>query len=740
MFAGSLDRVWTWLADASDNWSTSSRWIAGARQQITRIDFNNGINDLTDNFTTTAVTRSTYSATAGIGSSGGIVVSTDTGGFNENWTAPLSMAAGDHLIISAMFKTNATTGSADNQICGVGLSSSNTAEFGTTTGSSLSFTLRRSASTTTRQVLTATANSTGGVNTNTLRGATFLARSDYWYRLDAEIVKTSTTNNFYIQLFLYECGTDGLQTPRLYRSTIQFTVANADLYGAASVYPGFYARQTADNPIQIASVDQFVVQKFSTWSTPSPPNQSGDTIRFGASPGAVSLTNRTVTLDQDITAADLTLMTYATGFNIAPATTQKITMKSANGPACITNFGSANVAFNISANLDLQSTTYFSGFTSANPGVKVFSGVVSGPGDLIFTLAAGHFDFTNAANTGTGQIIVRGTGGITACAAFDNISSFNSTVILGDALSNPWDNKSIRLGAGTHSNNFDATQAPGVTGTVGRPQIVTRDGASVTLSGNITWGNTVDASTDVRLDLGTVGGTLTVSGKLSTAAYAGSLTWGGSGATNPSSVYIPTNAANDYTAGNILTAGTLLLRASVPASGASIIGASATSSTFQMADGSITSGQAATYTASILIDGGDYTLASGRGLSLLNAASSTPLAAYIVGVNSANNATWSGAITTTTTATTFPLRVTAPASGTCTFTNTISKNASATALTLEKVGAGTCVLSGTCTFQTTLTVSAGTLTISGTTTLATGGTTTILDGATLTVTGTYYAG
>jgi len=174
-----------------------------------------------------------------------------------------------------------------------------------------------------------------------------------------------------------------------------------------------------------------------------------------------------------------------------------------------------------------------------------------------------------------------------------------------------------------------------------------------------------------------------------------------------------------------------LVGGNAPAGGASVLGNN--SGAITLADGgtpasnwTVSSGNLASGDAgnpAILTDGA-FTVA--RAINLGNAATFTggpaPTAvgngapnSYIIGGNSATSSTFSGAVTVTTLSTADKLlRLSQVAGGTTTLSGIINDNADATrVLNVEKVGAGSVILSGANLYDGTTTVSAGRLVVNG---------------------------
>lgn len=280
--------------------------------------------------------------------------------------------------------------------------------------------------------------------------------------------------------------------------------------------------------------------------------------------------------------------------------------------------------------------------------------------------------------------------------------------------------------------------APGVDANSQRPRILLSTTAGTagtgTVSGDITYG-TVDVGNGPYLEIGTTAAdaVLTLSGQIK--APVGQIQGKGvlfNGGNSGSGTIILTNSPNSpnsYTGGSTLTNGSLILTASVPASGASLLGIG---STLAFADGA-TPEKA---TLSTLLDG-PYSFARTVNLGR-NASGGGTEYTSILGMTAAatGNAIWSGPILGGADERNKIVRITAPAAGSIRFSGVISANTGSDKgtgiVTLDKVGAGTAELTAANTYNGNTTVTEGTLVVNNTTGSATStGTVTVAPGTIL---------
>lgn len=243
--------------------------------QSVLIDFNTAATDFTGNFTASTGTSTAFTWGSAVGVSdqagpaqgGGVSVSTDTGGANYNFNTAYDLGTGSPTntwTISTFFRTNATTGTSANQVAGLGLMSSVTDEIAAN-GRFVGVTLRQGTASTADLTLALT-NNVSGTQSNTPLGGVFTPLTNNWYKLTLDVIKTSTADQFSVSASVEDWGSLGTSFESTVRSFSGQTLTNATIYGDSSLFAGFYARQTAGNPIQIQAVDNFsVVPEPTTW-------------------------------------------------------------------------------------------------------------------------------------------------------------------------------------------------------------------------------------------------------------------------------------------------------------------------------------------------------------------------------------------------------------------------------------------------------------------------------------------
>lgn len=235
--------------------------LASVTAQAAVVNFNSGATDLSANFTgTTTVTAFSWNATAGLGGTGGVAVSTDTGGANYNYNTSYNILTGESYTVSAFFKTNATISNSANQVAGVGLGTATNAEYGAGAVQSLGVSLRYPTAGGANGTLILNVVNNTGTSSNANQSTSFLAATNNWYKLTATFTKSATANTWTVSGNVQDWGSTGTIDPGTnLRSFSGTSVTNTSLYGDSSVFAGFYARQTTGNPIQMAVVDNFAV-------------------------------------------------------------------------------------------------------------------------------------------------------------------------------------------------------------------------------------------------------------------------------------------------------------------------------------------------------------------------------------------------------------------------------------------------------------------------------------------------
>jgi len=226
------------------------------------VDFNTAATDLTDNFTRSTATSSnfTWSSSVGVGSGGGVSVSTDAGGANYNYNTAYDLGAGgasNTWTLSTFFRTNAVTGTSNNQVAGLGLMGTVTDEI-SAAGRFVGVTLRQGTAASGNLSLALT-NNFNGTQTNALQGTDFVPVTNNWYRLTLSVTKTGTLDQFSLSASVEDWGAAGTSFGSTVRSFTNQTLTNNSVYSDTTVYGGFFARQTAGNPIQIQAVDNFSI-------------------------------------------------------------------------------------------------------------------------------------------------------------------------------------------------------------------------------------------------------------------------------------------------------------------------------------------------------------------------------------------------------------------------------------------------------------------------------------------------
>lgn len=378
------------------------------------------------------------------------------------------------------------------------------------------------------------------------------------------------------------------------------------------------------------------------------------------------------------------------------------------------NFGSATEAFitvnntgdtkKFAANLQGAANTYK--FGDANLDV---SGVISDNGATAANLiiGQGRLTLSNPANTYTGTTTIqRGRLQLAASAlkGSGSLGTSSSPIILGTDKSTQSENIELFLNSGvTLGRDIEARQPQ-----VGNPDSqryrigIDSGTATVDTTSKVTIGAPAGTGTSRRLELVAVqsSAVLDFKGEIVQNGSAYAMLINGSNA-GQGAVRL-SNPNSSFSSSTQIVTGTLLLGASVPASGNSAIGT-----------GSLSLGEGATQSNATLrlLTDGSFNFARALNLNSANA-----FTAVIGGNAAGSTSTFSGNITTTSDARTKNLQLFANAADTTViFSGAIGANADATGVTnLEKTGDGTVLLSNASnTYDGTTTVSAGTLLVNG---------------------------
>lgn len=380
------------------------------------------------------------------------------------------------------------------------------------------------------------------------------------------------------------------------------------------------------------------------------------------------------------------------------------------------NFGSATEAFitatntgdtkEFAANLQGAANTYKYGDATLD-----ISGVISDNGSTATSLIAaqGRLTLSNPANTYSGTTTVERGRLQLAASAMDGSGSLgtsNTPIILGTDRSTPSEHIELFLNSGvTLGRDVEARQAQ-----VGNPdgqrfRIGVETGtATVDTSSRLMLGAPAGTGTSRRMELIAVhqDAVLDFKGEIAQSGSAYNVLINGSNA-GKGTVRL-SNSNNSYSVSTQLVVGTLLLGASVPSSGNSVIGT-----------GGLSLGEGATQANSTLrlLTDGSFTFA--RTVTLSN---SNPFTAVVGGNAPGSTSTFSGNINTTsdTEARAKKLQLFANAADTTViFSGAIGANPDPTAVTpVEKTGDGTVVLTNANnTYDGTTTVTSGTLLVNG---------------------------